>query len=269
MKSMKGIKLNVIIHPMLWLMAAASFLTGQFLSFFILFMLVIFHEAAHGLTAAFFKWDIKKLTLMPFGGQLEVKGILNKSISEEMAVAISGPLFHILLHLLLVSVHPSIPYFEEIYYLNIQLLIFNLLPVWPLDGGRMVYCVLCLMFPFKKSIHLSVMISIVCLTVSLVVMIDQLQFQWLLLFIYSGVSIWLMHRNRHMQHHQFILEKWNAPTDSQKKKVEIIDAEVSVRELIDRLYKGRSQQFILLKDGKMIGNVSDDMIIKRYFSAIK
>ncbi|AJD91651.1 hypothetical protein JMA_23340 [Jeotgalibacillus malaysiensis] len=44
---------------------------------------------------------------------------------------------------------------------------------------------------------------------------------------------------------------------------------VKLSDLVSRLYKGKKHHFILMRDGKMIANLSDDMIIKRYFSAEK
>ncbi|AJD91652.1 hypothetical protein JMA_23350 [Jeotgalibacillus malaysiensis] len=170
-------------------MALASFLSGQFFSFFMLFVLVLFHEAAHAVTAICFKWKVSKLTLLPFGGQLEVNRILNKPVIEEMTVASSGPAFHILIHLMIVYNQPSFSYTDELYHLNLQLLFFNLLPVWPLDGGRIVYSIANLFFPFKKSVELTVLLSSLSLLIMLSYILGGLQIQRLLLYIFSRLYL--------------------------------------------------------------------------------
>lgn len=262
-------KFPISFHPVLWVMALASFLSGQFLSFFMLFILILFHEAAHAMTAACFKWKVVKLTLLPFGGQLEVKSILNKPVCEELAVACSGPLFHILVHLLMICFQPPFPLADELYHLNLQLLLFNLLPVWPLDGGRVVYSVANHLFPFKKSVYLTITVSSISLLAILLILLNGLQFQWALLYIYSAVCTWQLYLNRHLLHKQFLLEKWGDHASDHKVKTTVIKHSVNIHILVNKLYKGRKQYFILMRNGKMIGNLSDDMIIKRYFSAEK
>ncbi|MDZ5712352.1 hypothetical protein UFB30_08920 [Jeotgalibacillus sp. HH7-29] len=252
---------------MLWVMAMASFLSGQFLSFFVLFVLVLMHEAAHAMTAVFFRWEITKLTLLPFGGQLIVKKILNKPVSEELAVIISGPLLHLLIHLIILNFQPSFFFTDELYHLNLQLLLFNLLPVWPLDGGRICYCIANLFFPFKKSIHISIVCSLISLIVIIIHLLDGLQFQWMLLYLYTAVCTLQLYRNRHMLHKQFLLEKWGENATDLKHKVQVVEGLTNIQVLVNKMYKGKKQRFILLNNGKMIGNLSDVMIIKRYFSA--
>lgn len=252
---------------MLWLMAFASFISGQFFSFFLLFMLVLFHEAAHGLTARCYHWDVTKLTLLPFGGQLEVKKILNKPVVEELAVAVSGPLFHLIVHLAILCFEPSFSFIKELYYLNLQLMLFNLLPVWPLDGGRIIYCLSNLIYPFKKSIHISIACSLVSLLIILFYLLNGFQFQWMLLYMYTAVCTLQLFRNRHFLHRQFLLEKWESR--GQKEKVEVVEGLLSLQALADKMHKGRKEYFILLGNEKMLGKLSDDMIIKRYFSAVK
>ncbi|KIL53346.1 hypothetical protein KP77_03220 [Jeotgalibacillus alimentarius] len=259
------IKGRVSIHPFFWMMAAASFITGQFHSFFILFMLVLAHEAAHGIAAVFFRWQVKSLTLLPFGGHLEVKGILNKPVTEEAVVALSGPFFHLLVHIFLLYSHLPFAYTEELIHLNLQLLFFNLLPVWPLDGGRILSCLIHLFFPFKKSLDLLIAFSTVTLLTLIAASVWQLQLQWLLLLIYAGFSTWHLYRTRHFLFKQFLLEKWKAQhTES---KIVYVPASYSLHSLINSMVKGKKQQFLITENGKVIGTLSDDMIIKRYFSA--
>ncbi|MBM7578823.1 site-2 protease family protein [Jeotgalibacillus terrae] len=259
------IKGKVAIHPFFWIMAAASFISGQFHSFFILFILVLAHEAAHGIAAVFFKWQVKSLTLLPFGGHLEVKGILNKPVTEEAVVALSGPFFHLLVHICLIYSHLPFAYTEELIHLNLQLLFFNLLPVWPLDGGRILSCIINLFFPFKKSLYLLITFSTCTLLTLMIASVWQLQLQWLLLLVYAGFSTWQLYATRHFLFKQFLLEKWKV--QHSERKIEYAPATDSLHSLVNRMVKGKKQQFLITENEKVIGTLSDDMIIKRYFSA--
>ncbi len=79
-----------------------------------------------------------------------------RPVREEAIVIIAGPFVQILIYGFLYAVSSSgvIPdyYFELILYYNTIILLFNLLPIWPLDGGKLVFLALTTFLTFKKSI---------------------------------------------------------------------------------------------------------------------
>jgi len=110
-----------------------------------LFTCILLHELGHALVAKHYKIPISQITLFLFGGVAEIKEE-PRNPKVEFFVAIAGPIVTIILIGILFSItilsqklHWPILIGAIINYLtlvNIALLLFNLIPAFPLDGGR-------------------------------------------------------------------------------------------------------------------------------------
>ena len=133
--------------------------------------LIIVHEFGHLFTALIYKWNLKNITIYPFGGCVKFDDKLNRPIKEELLILISGPLFQILFFFFLYYLFSK----GYITYRNINiikkyhytLLIFNLLPIYPLDGGRILNLIFNYFIPYKKSNKIIIIISIVAMMIAL------------------------------------------------------------------------------------------------------
>ena len=115
------------------------------------FLCVVFHELSHSLTARRFGISTKSITLLPIGGVADLEKMPEEP-RQELAVSIAGPLLNLVIGLLLfiilsftgqLDIHPSdLRTIDESNFLvilmsaNIMLAIFNLIPAFPMDGGR-------------------------------------------------------------------------------------------------------------------------------------
>ena len=112
-----------------------------------LFVSVLLHELGHSVIALNYKIKVKQITLFLFGGVAEIAGEPPKA-SAEFWIAIAGPIVSFLLagifyilQLLTKSVTPVFALFEYLAYINFALAVFNLIPGFPLDGGRVLRAV--------------------------------------------------------------------------------------------------------------------------------
>src|SRR3989344_4445971 len=111
------------------------------ISVLLLFLSVLLHELSHSLVAKAKKIKVDSITLFFFGG---VASIDDEDIkpSAEFLMSIAGPLFSLLLFgifYLIYSLNGNIFWTAITFYLyqlNLILAIFNLVPGYPLDGGR-------------------------------------------------------------------------------------------------------------------------------------
>jgi Zn-dependent protease len=113
----------------------------------VLFACVLVHELAHSVTANRLGLDIKEITLFIFGGVAKMSGE-PENPRTEFLVAIAGPLASLALAALfwtlewaVASVYYAPPLVEVLSFLgtiNFVLLVFNLIPGFPLDGGRVL-----------------------------------------------------------------------------------------------------------------------------------
>ncbi len=118
-----------------------------FLSSLLLFASVVVHELCHSYVAKRMGVDIKEITLFIFGGVAQLSREPDRA-EEELKIAIAGPaasialaVFFFLLTKAVATLHPSsifIDIFRYTFIINIVLAVFNLIPGFPLDGGRIL-----------------------------------------------------------------------------------------------------------------------------------
>ncbi|HEY7646789.1 MAG TPA: site-2 protease family protein, partial [Hyphomicrobiales bacterium] len=127
------------MSPTVYYAAAIVAALGMFAS-------IIYHELAHALVARYYQIRIAGITLFIFGGVAELADE-PPTAKSEFLVAIAGPISSFLLAGLLYIVAVYLPdstpveIFAVLSYLtliNIVLAVFNLMPAFPLDGGRML-----------------------------------------------------------------------------------------------------------------------------------
>ena len=103
---------------------------------------VLLHEGGHILMARRFGAGVEKVTLSPLGGVAELNGLYDLSPWEEVEVALAGPLVSVLLAAVFGCLAYLFPdaadFLDSMMILNGSLSMFNLLPVFPLDGSRIV-----------------------------------------------------------------------------------------------------------------------------------
>lgn len=97
----------------------------------------------------------------------------NRPIWEEALVIIAGPFQHVVIYfvILIMSGMQFLPasVIELIFYYNTVILLFNLLPVWPLDGGKLLFLFLSSQFSFKKAYHFIILFSM-CMSIFLLLL---------------------------------------------------------------------------------------------------
>ncbi|MEC5422047.1 M50 family metallopeptidase [Virgibacillus sp. C22-A2] len=156
---------TIHIHPVLMAFVVISFLTGTFMELIIILSIVFLHELGHYFMAQRFKWRIRSVMLWVFGGVMDTDEHGNRPIREEVLVTIAGPFQHIIIYILLSflsngGVVPASVIELAVYY-NTIILVFNLLPIWPLDGGKLLFLGLSALLPYKKAYHAVIIFSMV------------------------------------------------------------------------------------------------------------
>ena len=138
-------KLKFSIHPLFVILLFIFILQGLF-DVLVAYILTIFiHEYAHFLVANKRGYHLNKFTLMPHGISLSGQNVLF-SQSDEIAIALAGPLCNLTITLLGFAVWWIFPetyvYSQVFVYANLITAVLNFLPVFPMDGGRVVLAML-------------------------------------------------------------------------------------------------------------------------------
>lgn len=133
------------IHPLFLLVGIWYAFTGELFLFLLSALVAIQHECAHAFASARLGYRLNKIVLMPFGAVIDgdLRGI---SFKDEIYVAMWGPLCNLLtagFFIALWWLAPTMYAFTDTACLSsLSIALVNLLPAYPLDGGRILKCAL-------------------------------------------------------------------------------------------------------------------------------
>ncbi|PTX59401.1 sporulation factor SpoIVFB [Melghirimyces profundicolus] len=152
-------EIRIRIHGLFWVVILSSVWTGQFMEVTTLFVLVFIHELGHVTAARSFGWRMRSIELLPFGGVAHSDEWGTVSSREEIAVALAGP-FHNVLMVLFGYVFFRLGWWSQEwmeYFVRGNALMagFNLLPIYPLDGGRVLQAILSYRLPYRTTLEWS------------------------------------------------------------------------------------------------------------------
>ncbi len=163
--------MKITIHPLFLAVGLLSALFGGLPIFLICALTALLHECGHIFCAARLGFECKKISLMPFGAAAvcDIEGI---SPSDEIKLALSGPLVNLLLCVGVAGLWWFFPvtyaYTDLIFYASAGMLVLNLLPAYPLDGGRIAKCVLGNFLKKNKALNIALRIINILVVISLI-----------------------------------------------------------------------------------------------------
>lgn len=133
------------------------------------------HELAHVVMMLACGGQVRRLTLRFADLQIAASGL---GYRQELLSALAGPLVNLICGAAFCMQRPSFAAY------SLMLGIYNLLPVWPLDGGRMIRCVLLARLPITQAEHISEIVSFAACAVLLLIGV------FLTFFRKSGLGRW-------------------------------------------------------------------------------
>ena len=132
------------------------FLTNKIYEFLIFLIVLIIHELGHYIIAKKRGYKLTKFNISMFGAELNYEKLY--SVNDELIIALSGPIFNIFSAFLMFSlwwIFPGIYVYTKTFcFFSLCLGLFNLLPAYPLDGGRVLISALSLKYDEKNALKL-------------------------------------------------------------------------------------------------------------------
>lgn len=157
--------MNIKINLKIFLFAIIFYFTKQIHIYALLMLFAFCHEMGHLLCGIFMGLKPKSLKIMPMGLSIEFE-IYSKNIKEKLQtkkiwIALAGPITNVIIILITIILGKNMEtiLYQEIIYSNLLIAIFNLLPIYPLDGGRVLKEVIHIVKGRKKAVELTNYIS--------------------------------------------------------------------------------------------------------------
>jgi stage IV sporulation protein FB len=203
-------------HPLFVLLMLCSMLTGRFLELATLFGIVLIHELGHVAAAKHFGWRVTEVQLLPFGGVAEVDESGNVPARQEFWVALAGPLqnaWMIGFAWAMKTWGGGDPawwdYFMEA---NVWIGGFNLLPVLPLDGGKMLLALLSYPVSYYRASNAAVWTSLAVSALAILASVFPLQepglrLNGLILGLFLFYSNWFLRKNLPYHFLRFLMSR--------------------------------------------------------------
>ncbi|MBD3107843.1 M50 family metallopeptidase [Bacillus sp. AGMB 02131] len=261
------------IHPTTWVIMAIAILTAHIYEMLMLLAVVLVHEMGHACAAAHFKWRIKSITLLPFGGVLDTEEHGNRPLKEDLMVILFGPIQHLVLFLLVYLAYISGVADYETYvtflYINSTICLFNLLPIWPLDGGKLLFLLFSLKYSFLKShlliLRFSILFSVALFTFCL--LSGQMSLNIILILSFICFAIVMEWRQRQYVFMRFLLERHYGKNSEMQRLISLtVDENKTVHEILQLFQRGCKHPIIVMKNGKERGMLDENEVLHAYFS---
>jgi stage IV sporulation protein FB len=272
----KGMKIR--IHPLFLLLLLAGIFTGMLDELLLWFALVMVHELGHVFAANAYGYKIKEMEILPFGGVAKLEhGRMGWNPRHEAVIALAGPLFNFLMiGLAVFCIHVgflSEGFSSSIIKGNLILAFFNLLPAFPLDGGRILRATLSRHLGFKPASEVSLRMAFVVSSLLMAVGIASLWIGFVnvglvTLGVFLLVSAWQLKRQLRYDAVRFLDTKRRSMLQKPMPvRSLIVHPDASLRQVLDS-FTPDAYHMVYVVDGgrRVIDVIAEEELLNVFFT---
>ncbi|SHH14467.1 CBS domain-containing protein [Halobaculum gomorrense] len=225
-----------------------------------LFVSVLLHEFGHSLTAMHYGYEIESITLWLFGGVASFEE-MPEDWKQEFTVAIMGPAVSVALGIVAyavlvgVSLPPTVAFVVGyLALMNLVLAAFNMLPGFPMDGGRVLRALLARKRPHARATQIAAEVGKVF--AFLLGLFGLFGGNWLTVglafFIYIAASSEAQQTTMRAAFEGVSVDDIMTPREN----LHTVSPDDSVAELMERMFRERHTGYPVLKNGTLVGMVT-------------
>lgn len=225
-----------------------------------LFVSVLLHEFGHSLTAMRFGYEIDSITLWLFGGVASFTE-MPEDWKQELTIAVAGPIVSVLIGVVSLIAFQTLALPPEVAFvvgylalMNVVLAAFNMLPGFPMDGGRVLRALLARNRPHAQATKIAAEVGkVFAFLLGLWGLFNgNLITVGLAFFIYIAGAGEAQQTVLRAAFENVVVDDIMTP----REELKTVTPRTSVADLLERMFSERHTGYPVLKDGRLVGMVT-------------
>ncbi|CAM3823263.1 M50 family metallopeptidase [Mesobacillus zeae] len=247
--------------------------TAHFIELSLLLFIILVHELGHAAAASLFSWRVRRISLLPFGGVAEMDEHGNRSLFEESVVVAAGPLQHIWMAAASFTLYSAglLPEYWHSQFIdfNLMVLLFNLLPIWPLDGGKLLFLLFSVKLPFPQAHRRTLISSAAFLLIfaAAITVIGPFTLNIWVIFGFLCFSLYYEWKQRRYVFLRFLMERYYGKQgDFRHLKPLNVSEEEGLLAVLERFQRGCKHPVIVTKEDGIEAALDENELLHAYFT---
>lgn len=261
--------------PLVYLMSGASpaetvETVGLILA---IFGCVALHEYGHALTARRFDVPTRDITLLPIGGLARLQRIPEEP-KQELMIAVMGPFVNLVIAgvifvalAVLGSVRPPDVAFAglegsallRLGWINLALVAFNLLPAFPMDGGRVLRALLAMRMEYARATQIAAtMGKATAVMFGFLALFGNFLLLFIALFVYLGAQ-----QEAHYTRIRSVMQGLTV-RHAMVTTFQTLTADQTLQDAVQRILDGYRDDFLVMDDGELTGILTKQSLLQAF-----
>jgi len=233
----------------------------------VLFFCVVLHELGHALTARKYNIGTRQITLLPIGGVASLEAMPDEP-REELMVALAGPAVNIVIALALYFIVPFEDFLNQdpealeqalssinagnfiflLFTANILLAVFNMIPAFPMDGGRVLRAILSMKMDRVRATQIA---SVLGQGVAFFLFFYGLLANPILILI--AIFVFFGAKGENMMIQQLALLKDHKLGEAMMTEITVFSPDDTLGDVIEKILSGTERDFVVAEDDEVVG----------------
>lgn len=238
-----------------------------------LFLCVTLHELGHALAALRYGINTRSITLYPIGGVAMLEHMPEKP-HQELVVALAGPLVNVVIAAILITglaLSPEVYRLDELAiavnshnfllnlaFVNVFLALFNLLPAFPMDGGRVLRAVLSALIPRVQATRIAMIVGQM---MAILFVLWGFRANPFLIFIGLFIFFGAAQEYQMVRQSHFMVNLRVA--DAMMQRFTLLRPEHTLQDVVDIILNGQEKEFVVVDEwGMPRSTITRDLLVK-------
>ena len=193
-----------------YLLMLLGLLSGYIKNVFIILIIVLIHETGHVFFFYLFNIEIESIVIYPFGGVSKINKRIHERIYKDIFISLGGILFQLILFIIVYFLYKNGFIVSSTYHMyntyNRSIILFNLIPIIPLDGSKLFFALFTKFLSFRLSYILMIIVGIISL-VLFIIYNCVFKINDMVIYVFLIVNLYLVFKDYKYVMNKFYLER--------------------------------------------------------------